>query len=69
MAEIDTGKVIASQFKCTVQVMLLLMDLVPRQGLIFELKFLGVVGTPVSYHLVHLGKRTDASSRPAQVTK
>lgn len=52
MPEIDTSKIIVNQIKCTVQVMLFLMDLVHRQGFMSELKFLGVVGTPVSYHLV-----------------
>lgn len=52
MTEIDTRKIIANQIKCTVQVMLFLTGLVRRQGFMSELKFLGMVGTPVFYHLV-----------------
>lgn len=48
MPEIDTRKIIANHIKCTVQVMLFLTDLVHGQGFMSELKFLGVVGTPVS---------------------
>lgn len=51
MPDIDTRKIIANQIKCTVQVMLFLTDLVCRQGFLSELKFLGVVGTPVPYQL------------------
>jgi hypothetical protein len=35
------------------------MDIVPRQVLMFELKFLAMVGMPVSYYLIDLGRRTD----------
>lgn len=52
MTEIDTRKIIANHIKCTVQVKLFLTGLVHRQGFMSELKFLGMVGTPVSYHLV-----------------
>lgn len=52
MTEIDTRKIIANQIKCTVQVMLFLTGLGHRQRFLSELKFLGMVGTPVSYHLV-----------------
>lgn len=59
LAESDTRKMIANHFRCTVKVVSFLMDIVPRQVLMFELQFLAVVGMPMSYYLIDLGRETD----------
>lgn len=50
---------IANKFKCAVQVMSFLMDIVPRLELICELKFLAVMGMPASPYMIDLGRATD----------
>lgn len=50
---------IAQEFRCTLQVMSFLKDILLRLELILELKFLAVVGMPVSHYIIDLGRATD----------